>query len=134
MIEQEAAAPAGAKPYTVAEMMEDVRKGVWSELAQPTVVVDPYRRNLQRAYIATLAGKIAPPSTTTLPGLPFLLSTGGATSDVRPLARLNLMNTRASLQNALKKTTDAVTKAHLMDSIALIDQALDPRGAGRLSA
>jgi hypothetical protein len=131
MVDQEAAAPAGAKPYTVAEMMEDVRKGVWGELAQPSVVVDPYRRNLQRAYIGLLAGKLAPASTTTLPGLPFSISTGGATSDVRPLARLSLITTRASIQNALKRATDPVTKAHLMDATALIDQALDPRGASR---
>lgn len=131
MVDQEAAAPAGVKPYTVAEMMEDVRKGVWGELAQPAVAIDPYRRNLQRAYIGLLAGKLAPASTTTLPGLPFTISTGGATSDVRPLARLSLMNTRASIQNALKRTTDPVTKAHLLDATALIDQALDPRGASR---
>jgi hypothetical protein len=44
---------------------------------------------------------------------------------------LSLITTRASIQNALKRATDPVTKAHLMDATALIDLALDPRGATR---
>ena len=50
---------------------------------------------------------------------------------LRPLARLSLITTRASIQNALKRATDPVTKAHLMDATALIDLALDPRGSTR---
>jgi hypothetical protein len=121
MVDQEAMARPGMRPYTVAEMMEDLRKGVWGDLAAPAVTIDPYRRNLQRAYLAALAARIAPVAGAP-PGIP-----AGSQSDVRPLARLALVTTKASIQNAMKRTTDPVTKAHLMDSLATIDRALNPR-------
>lgn len=127
MIEQEATSPAGARPYTVVEMMEDLRKGVWSELAAPVPVIDPYRRNLQRAYISALAARIAPPSAAGSP-IPIFAGGGGSQSDLRPLARLSLSTVRTAIRNALKRPVDTVTRAHLMDSLAAIDRALDPRG------
>jgi hypothetical protein len=43
----------GSSTYTLDEMMDDVRKGVWSELASKKAI-DPYRRNLQKAYAERL--------------------------------------------------------------------------------
>jgi hypothetical protein len=43
----------GAGTYSLEEMMDDVKKGVWSELATKKAI-DPYRRNLQKAYAEKL--------------------------------------------------------------------------------
>ncbi len=57
LVEQEALD--GPTVYRPLEFLSDVRKGVWSEFYNGTPVkVDAYRRNLQRAYIETLADRI----------------------------------------------------------------------------
>ncbi|WP_237274589.1 zinc-dependent metalloprotease, partial [Tenacibaculum ovolyticum] len=43
----------GAKSYTLVNMMQDLRKGIWSEL-YTNKTIDTYRRNLQRAYLDRL--------------------------------------------------------------------------------
>ncbi len=129
MIDQEAIAPAGVKPYTVAQLMEDVRKGMWTELAGPTIAVDPYRRNLQRAYISALGNKLGTSAGGSVmsPFGPISIGGGGTASDVRPLARMALVTTRASIQAALAKPMDVVAKAHLMDCAATIERLLNPK-------
>lgn len=38
--------------------LADVRKGIWSELNAAPVVVDAYRRNLQRAYLDLISERL----------------------------------------------------------------------------
>ena len=40
----------GKDSYTLLSMMQDLRKGLWSEL-RTGKSIDTYRRNLQRAYL-----------------------------------------------------------------------------------
>ena len=57
LVEQEALD--GAAAYRALDFLADVRKGIWSEFYNGTAIkVDPYRRNLQRAYVETLADRI----------------------------------------------------------------------------
>ena len=108
---------AGAKnTYGLVEMMDDVRKGVWSELAAPTgsVAIDANRRQLQHAYIVLMGAKLAPDATT--PG------------DVRPVVRGALLDTKAAIQAALARTSDRETKLHLMDAREMLQQILYPKG------
>ncbi len=133
MVDQEAIARDGSKPYTLTMLMDDLRRGLWSELSAPgtkAIRIDPYRRNLQRTYINLLGAKIAPPSSSALPfgGGILTVSGGGTQSELRPLSRAALLATKAALQTALKKPADAATRAHLVDSIASIDQFLNPKG------
>jgi len=44
--------------YKPAEFLEDVRRGIWRELEAPSVHIDAYRRNLQRAYLELLSEKL----------------------------------------------------------------------------
>src|SRR5690606_618430 len=48
----------GTSAYQPSEMLNDVRNGVWSELNGSSVVVDAYRRNLQRSYLEIANTKI----------------------------------------------------------------------------
>ena len=49
----------GAAAYRPVDFLADVRKGIWSEAyGTAPVKIDAYRRNLQRAYVETLADRI----------------------------------------------------------------------------
>ena len=49
----------GAAAYRPLDFLADVRKGIWSEAyGTAPVKIDAYRRNLQRAYVETLADRI----------------------------------------------------------------------------
>jgi hypothetical protein len=115
MAEQEALDGAGA--YGPAEMMADVRNGVWSELAAPQVQIDVYRRNLQRAYLELLNTK--------------LNGTGAAaaTDDARALARAELQALSVTINAAMPKAGDRLTRAHLADARDRIAKSLDPKFA-----
>ncbi|HEU4754459.1 MAG TPA: zinc-dependent metalloprotease, partial [Armatimonadota bacterium] len=80
----------GKAAYTVAQLMTDVRAGLWRELQQPAPVVDIYRRDLQRSYLATLDRKL----------------NGGQASatDLRGLAREHLRLLAKDLDRALPRT------------------------------
>ena len=103
--------------YSLLEMMDDVRKGIWSELSAPTgsIVVSPARRQLQQAYITLMGAKIA--SGTTTP------------QDVRPVVRGELIDTKTAIQSALARTTDRATRLHLLDAKETLQQILYPKGA-----
>ena len=44
----------GKQGYYGLDLLEDLNKGLFSELAQDQPVIDPYRRQLQRNYITTM--------------------------------------------------------------------------------
>ena len=71
LVEQEALD--GAAAYRPTEFLADVRRGVWGELSATAVRIDPYRRNLQRAYLTVMGDK--------------LNGRQASTGDGRPLAR-----------------------------------------------
>lgn len=103
----------GANAYAPSEFLSDVRHGVWSELSEPSVKIEAYRRNLQDGYIEDLAVKI----NQRVAGM----------SDVRALLRAQLNALDGDIKAALPKAADAATRAHLeadRDSIAM---ALNPR-------
>lgn len=105
----------GAKSYHPAEFLSDVRQGIWSELAAPSVKIDAYRRNLQRGYIELVSEKIN-------------ARTGGQ-DDERALLRNELKSLSGEVARALPHATDTETKAHLEDVRDSIARALDPKFA-----
>ena len=118
MNEQQAMDVAAA--YGPTELLQDVRKGVWSELAAPKVEIDAYRRNLQRSYIDLMAGKV---NTRT-----------AVTDDSRALARAELQTLSQEIAAAMAKSADRVTRAHLADARDQIAKALDPKFAPQAPA
>ena len=106
---------ASQSAYGLPEMMDDVRKGVWSELSAPTggVVIAPARRQLQQAYITLLGAKLAPGS--------------GTPSSVRPIVRGELIDTKRAIQAALTQTSDRETTLHLLDAQETLQQILFPK-------
>ena len=105
----------GASAYRATDLFTDVRRAIWSEIEGATVVVDPYRQNLQRAYLDLLNDKIN--------------GRQAATSQSRPLARSELRTLDAAVRTAIPRVTDRSTRAHLQDVRDQIGRILDPKFA-----
>ena len=106
------------KTYTVDVMMDDLKKGVWSELTSHKAI-DGFRRNLQKAYVDALIGIINPQ-----PGQsPALVRNNDAVS----VARAQLVAIKTQTAAAANAMGDKMSKYHLQDIAARITKALDPK-------
>lgn len=126
---QEHEAILGTKAYTIAELLSDLRAGIFGEFAAEAVKVDPYRRNLQRAFVAALGARLNPPPAAAAgmgaasPALP--------TDDSRGAIRAELKSIRGMLQTKAAVAADTPTRNHAQDLIDQIGVILDPRGGAR---
>ena len=111
MVEQ--AALDGAAAYSPIEFLTELRKGVWSELANPAQPIIIYRRNLQRSYLDTIDTRL---NGTTAPS-----------DEVRALLKGELRALDGELTTAISRVTDDLTKRHLQDCKDQIAIILDPR-------
>lgn len=123
----------GASTYRVDELLEDVRKGVWSELSGGQAI-DSYRRNLQKAHVEKLIDLITPSA-----GGPTIVQIGGGgrggftlpvntrNTDVNSAARGELRTLLRDATAAAGKTTDKLSKYHLQDVADRIKSALEPK-------
>ncbi len=132
---QDHAAILGDQAYTVVELLSDLRSGIFTELSGPQVAIDPYRRNLQRAYIEILNGRLAPPQAGAQGGAAMPGASGPAfmirNDDSRAAIRAELKALRRLFLDKSAVASDAATKNHLADLADLVELALDPRGANR---
>ena len=111
LVEQETLDGPGA--YKPTEFLADVRQGVWSEIyGTGPLRVDAFRRNLQRAYIETLADRIN--------------GRQAAADDARAFFRGELKTLDNDLRVATPRTTDRETRLHIDDARTMIARALDP--------
>ncbi len=114
--------------YTIAEMMDDVKSGVWSEL-KTKKAIDEYRRNLQKAYVDALNNLINPASAGPAPTgfMAALLNPNVKNTDVPSVARAQLTALKVQVDAAIPGTTDKMSKYHLQDISYRIKKALDPK-------
>jgi hypothetical protein len=127
---QEHEAILGPKAFTVAELLADLRGGIFSEFAAEAVTVDPYRRNLQRAFITVLGARLNPPPAAAAAGM-GAASPALANDDSRGAIRAQLKSIRTLLQTRAAGAADTATRNHVQDLIDQIAVILDPRGAAR---
>ncbi|MEQ1677724.1 MAG: zinc-dependent metalloprotease, partial [Chitinophagaceae bacterium] len=124
----DAEATLGNNAYQVTELLADLRKGIWSELATAKTT-DIYRRNLQKSYVSILINLLTPPSfSSPIPGL--VITSGGLSekSDAKSIIRAHMVSLRAELASAGARAADPLTKYHLQDLADRIAKALDPKG------
>ena len=124
----EAEAMRGDSAYAPAEMMDDLRSGLWSELDRGEPI-DVFRRNLQRGYLERLGSLMteevkAPPAAirSAIGFTPVDVSQ----SDVRPYVRGELLALQDAIRRALPRVQDRATRLHLQDVQARIDEMLNP--------
>lgn len=125
----EAEATQGNNAYQVIELLNDLKKGIWTELAARKPI-DMYRRNLQKSYINILSDVINPPPTQTVslaPGVTVTVSSGNDKSDVVSVARAHLAALKNEVNAAAAAIADPMTKYHLQDISKRIDKALNPK-------
>ena len=100
-----------ARALSVAELYGTLQKAIWSEL-NSGAVISMMRRNLQREHVRLLAEAVARPS-------------ARAPADARSLQREYTVELLAQLRKAASKSgNEIVVRAHLNESIALLDAAL----------
>jgi hypothetical protein len=114
------------KAYTAAEMLNDLKKGIWSELVG-SKSIDIYRRNLQKLYVEKLTSLVKPAS-------------ASSSSNGQQQAELSKVNDAASvvkghmrllaseIKKALPAVKDTATRWHLQDVQDRLMDALDPKG------
>ncbi|WP_244620351.1 zinc-dependent metalloprotease [Chitinophaga japonensis] len=126
------AAMEGSKAYQATDMLNDLKKGIFSEVYAHRSI-DIFRRNLQKAYVRHLTELLAPGSS---PG-----SSGGTNTiilfgnppadptrtDVSSIARAQLTTLRNELRNAAAAMPDNMSRYHLNDLVQRINTALEPK-------
>ncbi len=109
LIEQEALL--GSAAYTLPQMLGELRTAIWRELSAGAAI-DPYRRNLQRAYVSRMEE--------------LMSDEDASATDIAPLARGQLRTLDSEVAGAVGRTSDATTRLHLEDILARIDAILEP--------
>ena len=118
----------GDKAYRMADLLADLRSGIFTEL-NTGAKVEPLRRNLQRAYLAHLEERLLAPTGPALPAQftgvsqPF----GNPLDDAKALVRGELKGLAALFGAKAATAADRVQKAHLEDLRDLALKALDPK-------
>ena len=109
--------------YPLHEALEDIRKGIWSEVYKTgTNNIDAFRRNLQREYLSSIAAMFEEDTQ----GGGFRGHTLDIKdSDIRPALRHELTELRSAVQNDISFRTNAATQAHLKDVLIRIDAILE---------
>ena len=117
MINNEVRMPNNQDAFTVADLMNMLSAEIFAEI-KAGKNVDSYRRNLQRSYITRLIAIML--NERPRPNI------SPAPEDARSLARYHLTKVSEQMEKALEDSSvDTVTMAHLMESHARIDQAMD---------
>ena len=104
----------GDKAYKPLDLLADLRRGIFTELAAPAPKIDAYRRNLQQTYLDAMHNRI---------------NAGAAPPTHRWLYRGELKTLSAEISRALPRATDRATRLFLEDAKDQIARILDPKFA-----
>lgn len=125
----EAEARLGDAAYAPLDMLEDLRKGLWREL-DANEAIDPWRRNLQRAYLEDMerlmTEEVTAPSAAARRFLGYT-PVDVSQSDIRAYVRGELETLRGDVQRAARRMRDRPTALHLEDVLVRIENILDPQ-------
>lgn len=119
----------GNNAYLVTELLSDLKKGIWSELAARKPV-DVYRRNLQKSFVNSLIGLVNPPkaqASASSTGSIVIISSSNDKSDVSSVVRGFLSSLKNEINAAAASSADVMTKYHLQDVAKRIDNALNSK-------
>ncbi|MGK7391651.1 MAG: zinc-dependent metalloprotease [Candidatus Cyclobacteriaceae bacterium M2_1C_046] len=113
--------------YTFIELMDDMRKGIWKEVYN-TSSADPYRRNLQRAYIDHMNHLLNEAKDVTGSGNAYYVRTNVniSQSDIKPVVREQLRILERDIKNRMGRFNDRTTRIHYQDILERIDDVLNP--------
>ncbi|MGH7651052.1 MAG: zinc-dependent metalloprotease [Gemmatimonadaceae bacterium] len=129
LLENEALAVNKSDSYPLGSMLDDLRRGVWTELSQSRVSIDPYRRTLQNEYLGQIDRKLnpPPPSTTPAPRFPGFTPPAPLLGDARDELRGELVSLRDDIRRAIPRSADRETQLHLEGANHEIGEILEPK-------
>lgn len=119
----------GRNAYGLLDMMQDLRKGIFSELNSGKTI-DAYRRNLQRGYIDRMAFLMTEEQKPVPANLRRFISRTNvdvSQSDIRAITRAELKALEGSIRSGLSRTNHALSRIHLTDALQRIDAILNPK-------
>jgi Met-zincin/Domain of unknown function (DUF5117) len=107
----------GTEPFRLSDLFKGLQDAIWQDAtpASGRAGTNSYRRALQRTHLKKLAA--------------LAVKEGEAPEDARSLARASLASLRAQLRTQATRPSTGVNaeaRAHIADSLARIDQALNP--------
>ena len=127
LLEQEALGRERQYVYPLSSMLDDVRRGIWSEIYSARPVMDPYRRELQMDFLSVIDRKLNPQEQ---PGQQAVIFFGPRpaplSDDAKSQLRGVLVTLRSEIQRAIPRTTDRGTLLHLQGAVHRIGNILDP--------
>ena len=115
----------GSSAYSVADLMSDLRDGVWGELDDSSVRVNTYRRNVQRAFLEAVDNRLNP--TEDELGRANNPAPAPWSSDIRGVMRAELQDLDSAVEQALRRAGDDMTRIHLRDIRMEIARILDTK-------
>jgi Matrixin. len=129
LLEYEALAENKRDAYPLAAMLDDLGQGIWSELSDPRVSIDAYRRTLQNEFLSQVDKKLNPPPATasTAPRFPGFTPPAPLLADAQAELRGELVTLRAEIRRAIPRSADRATQLHLQGTDHEIGQILDPK-------
>ena len=98
------------KALPLSELYDTLQSAIWSEL-QSGSDIDPLRRNLQREHLRRVVNALIRPVATT-------------PADAKSLMRANAQQLQQQIRLALGKPATKVNRAHLLESLDLLSEAL----------
>jgi hypothetical protein len=98
----------GKAAYSLKNLFDETRQGIFQEVYQGKTI-DPYRRNLQRAYIAQMGS------------LMQLSASQHDRSDIKAMARGTLDALKGDIRKRARGQRDDATRYHLQDLLARIE-------------
>jgi hypothetical protein len=106
-----------ANNYSILEFFNDVKKGVWSELATGATI-NTYRRDLQSTYVGCFIELI---------NVPVDKPLNASQAEMIALGKSHLTQLQKEIKAAILIEKDMMSKAHLQFSYERIEDALHPK-------
>jgi hypothetical protein len=130
LVENQALAPTASSTYSLADMLDDVREGIWSEVRGGSVTIDPYRRSLQMSFLTLLNDKLNPKEEdeSQQQQVFFGPRPQPLSEEAKAMLRGELVTLRAEVQRAIPRAANRETQLHLQGAAHRIDRILDPNG------
>jgi hypothetical protein len=100
----------GKQAFALSELYDTLQGAIWSEL-KAGGDINPLRRNLQREHLRRVVNALIRPAATT-------------PADARSLLRANAQQLQAQIRTAMAKVGNKETRAHLSESLDLLNEAL----------
>ncbi|GHB77496.1 zinc-dependent metalloprotease [Persicitalea jodogahamensis] len=108
--------------YNALDMVNQLQRGIWKEVYTGSAI-DIYRRNLQKAYLDRINYLLneTPPS-----GRRTVTPVDISQSDIRSIARGELVKLQQQLKSAQNRYKDDLSRYHIQDALVRIDNILNP--------